>query len=72
MALKKELLTEVLGAGSDARIGGLPRDASQVLRLMCRDLATPENSLRAPNGGIGAPDEQPGRSVDQCGDRERQ
>jgi hypothetical protein len=38
MALKKELLTEVLGAGDDARIVGLPLDACQVLRLMCTDL----------------------------------
>jgi hypothetical protein len=39
MALKKDLLTEVLGAGRDARIVGLPTDAAQVLRLMCADLA---------------------------------
>jgi hypothetical protein len=43
IALKKELLTEVLGAGRDARIVGLPLDAAQVLRLMCTDLAIPEN-----------------------------
>jgi hypothetical protein len=43
IALKKDLLTEVLGAGSDARIVGLPHDAAQVLRLMCTDLVTPEN-----------------------------
>jgi hypothetical protein len=43
MALKKDLLTEVLGAGRDARIAGLPLDAAQVLRLMCTDLAVPEN-----------------------------
>ena len=43
MALKKELLTEVLGAGRDARIAGLPPDAAQVLRLMCTDLVIPEN-----------------------------
>jgi hypothetical protein len=43
IALKKELLTEVLGAGRDARISGLPRDAAQVLRLMCTDLMMPEN-----------------------------
>jgi hypothetical protein len=36
--LKKELLTEILGAGRDARIAGLPPDAAQVLRLMCTDL----------------------------------
>ena len=41
MALKKELLTEVLGAGRDARIAGLPLDAAQVLRLMCADLVIP-------------------------------
>jgi hypothetical protein len=43
IALKKELLTEVLGAGRDARIVGLPPDAAQVLRLMCTDLVIPEN-----------------------------
>lgn len=37
-ALRKDLLTEVLGAGGDARIEGLPLDAAQVLRLMCADL----------------------------------
>jgi hypothetical protein len=41
MALKKDLLTEVLGAGRDARIVGLPLDAAQVLRLMCTDLMMP-------------------------------
>ncbi len=43
IALKKDLLTEVLGAGRDARIVGLPPDAAQVLRLMCADLVIPEN-----------------------------
>jgi hypothetical protein len=42
IALKKDLLTEVLGAGRDARIVGLPVDAAQVLRLMCTDLMMPE------------------------------
>ncbi len=41
IALKKILLAEVLGAGRDARIAGLPLDAAQVLRLMCSDLALP-------------------------------
>ena len=40
IAVKKDLLTEVLGAGLDARIVGLPLDAAQVLRLMCADLVT--------------------------------
>jgi hypothetical protein len=39
VALKKELLTEVLGAGRDARIAGLPSGAAEVLRLMCTGLA---------------------------------
>ena len=38
IALKKDLLAEVLGAGRDARIVGLPLDAAEVLRLMCTDL----------------------------------
>jgi hypothetical protein len=42
IALKKDLLTEVLGAGRDARIAGLPLGAAQVLRLMCADLVIPE------------------------------
>jgi hypothetical protein len=43
IALKKDLLTEVLGAGRDARIAGLPVDAAQILRLMCTDLVMPGN-----------------------------
>jgi hypothetical protein len=43
IALKKDMLTEVLGAGRDTRIVGLPPDAAQVLRLMCTDLLIPEN-----------------------------
>ena len=43
IALKKDLLTEVLGVGRDAGIVGLPLDAAQVLRLMCTDLVMPEN-----------------------------
>jgi hypothetical protein len=42
IALKKDLLTEVLGAGRDARIAGVPLDAAQVLRLMCTDLIISE------------------------------
>jgi hypothetical protein len=40
IALRKELLTEVLASGRDARIAGLPPRAAQVLRLMCPDLVT--------------------------------
>jgi hypothetical protein len=42
-ALRKDLLAEVLGAGRDARIVGLPLDAAQVLRFMCSDLVIPED-----------------------------
>ena len=48
IALKKNLLTEVLGKGRDARIVGVPLGAAQVLRLMCADLLIPvvRNNLR--------------------------
>ena len=39
VAVTKDALTEVLGAGRDAHIAGLPRAAARVARLMCRDLA---------------------------------
>jgi len=52
-ALKKDLLTEVLGAGRDARIVGLPLDAAQVLRLMCTDLVIPENVADQVQSGFG-------------------
>jgi hypothetical protein len=43
VAISKGILTEVLGAGRDARVVGLPPGASDVLRLMCRNLvALPE------------------------------
>jgi hypothetical protein len=55
IALKKDLLTEVLGAGHDARIAGLPLHAAQVLRLMCTDLAIPETSSSEKAGDGFAP-----------------
>ncbi len=45
IALKKELLTNVLREGNDARIVGLPPSAARVLRLMCPDLVMPENAM---------------------------
>ena len=54
MALKKDLLTEVLGAGRDARIAGLPPDAAQVLRLMCTDLMSVPSSIEKA-GPVNAP-----------------
>jgi hypothetical protein len=38
VAISKDLLTEVLGAGRDAKIVGLPSAAVETLRLMCRGL----------------------------------
>ena len=38
VAITKDILTEVLGAGHDAKIVGLPRVAVGVLRLMCPNL----------------------------------
>jgi hypothetical protein len=39
-ALRKDLLTDILGAGRDAKIVGLPLNAAQVLRLMCADVVS--------------------------------
>ena len=38
VAITKDILTEVLGAGRDVKIVGLPRVAAGVLRLMCPNL----------------------------------
>jgi hypothetical protein len=38
VAISKDMLTEVLGAGRDAKISGLPAAAAGVLRLMCSNL----------------------------------
>jgi hypothetical protein len=35
VAISKDILTEVLGAGHDVKIDGLPREAAEVLMLMC-------------------------------------
>ena len=44
VAITKDVLTEVLGAGRDAKIVGLPRVAARVLKLMCPNLVMlPEN-----------------------------
>jgi hypothetical protein len=40
VAVTKDILTEVLGAGRDAKIVGLPSEAAHVVKLMCADLAT--------------------------------
>jgi len=38
VAVSKDFLTEVLGAGRDAKLVGLPRAAAERLRLMCAGL----------------------------------
>jgi hypothetical protein len=38
VAISKDILTDVLGAGRDVRIGGLPSTAAGVMRLMCPSL----------------------------------
>jgi hypothetical protein len=38
VAISKDILTEVLGAGHDAKIAGMPRAAAGVLRLMCPNM----------------------------------
>jgi hypothetical protein len=38
VAISKDALTEVLGAGRDAKVAGLPSEAADVLKLMCPEL----------------------------------
>ena len=38
VAISKDVLTDVLGAGRNAKVAGLPRDAARVLKLMCPEL----------------------------------
>jgi hypothetical protein len=38
VGITKDMLTEVVGAGKDARLAGLPKEAVDVLRLMCPEL----------------------------------
>jgi hypothetical protein len=42
VAIKKALLTEILGAGHDVKIAGLPIAAAGALKLMCPNLVVPE------------------------------
>ena len=44
VGISKSLLTEVLGAGGDARITGLPPIAVGTIRLMCPTLVVPEGA----------------------------
>jgi hypothetical protein len=52
VAITKTILTEVLGAGRDVKIVGLPSLAVGVLELMCRNLVVrPENVPSCSSGG---------------------
>jgi hypothetical protein len=44
VAITKDVLTEVLGAGRDVRIAGLPSEAAGELRLMCPEMTVVANS----------------------------
>jgi len=37
LAISKDVLTDILGTDRDVKIAGLPREAAEVLRLMCPD-----------------------------------
>ena len=47
LAITKDILTEVLGTGHDAKIVGLPHAAAGVLRLMCRNLVVLRDNIPA-------------------------
>ncbi len=38
VGITKDILTDILGIGLDARISGLPGQVAGLLRLMCPDL----------------------------------
>jgi hypothetical protein len=46
VGISKDILTEVLGAGRDASIEGLPREAAEALKLLCAELAVAQDALR--------------------------
>jgi hypothetical protein len=45
-AITKDVLTEVLGAGQDAGVAGVPAEAAHVLQLMCRELVVLPDGAR--------------------------
>jgi hypothetical protein len=44
VGITKDLLTDVVGTGQDAKIVGLPPEAATVLRLMCSNFAVVRDS----------------------------
>jgi hypothetical protein len=53
VAITKAILTEVLGAGRDAKVVGLPLAAAGALRLMCPGLVVPPKDDAAPSTSLG-------------------
>jgi hypothetical protein len=53
VAIKKDILTEVIGAGRDVQVVGLPPVAAEVLMLMCPNIAGTQNV--APNRQASVP-----------------
>jgi hypothetical protein len=49
VAITKEILTEVLGAGRDVRLSGLPAAAMGVLKLMCPRLVMLPDNMASPD-----------------------
>jgi hypothetical protein len=50
VAITKDILTDVLGAGRDVKIAGLPAAAMGVLKLMSPDLVMLPENIRASAG----------------------
>jgi len=50
VAITKDILTEVLGAGRDVKIVGLPPVAAGVLKLMCPNLVIPQMPTTSTSG----------------------
>ncbi len=53
VGISKDLLTEVVGAGGDVKLAGLPVEAVKVLELMCTELVVrPGSSTTDAGGGV--------------------
>jgi hypothetical protein len=48
VAISKDVLTEVVGAGRDGKVVGLPREAAGVLKAMCGELVSLPTGLAQP------------------------
>ena len=65
VAITKAFLTEVLEAGRDVKIAGLPAPAAGVLKLMCPNLVVlPDDASRRSSGG-GSTESRPAAGADE-------